>query len=63
MDVPLIETPQAITIIGRRQLEEQAPLTLQEALRYTSGISTDTYGAAGACIGGSAAHIVGTHEI
>lgn len=44
MDVPLLQIPQAITVIDRAQLEEQAPLTLQEALRYTSGISTDTYG-------------------
>lgn len=44
MDVPLLETPQAITLIDRSQIDAQSPLSFQEALRYTAGVATDLYG-------------------
>jgi outer membrane receptor protein involved in Fe transport len=43
-DTPLIETPQSISIVTRDNLVVQAPLTLQEALRYTAGVRTEAYG-------------------
>jgi len=44
MDVPLLETPQAITIIPREQFEQQAVLRVVDALRYTAGVSAEPYG-------------------
>lgn len=41
---PLIEIPQSISLITREQLTLQSPLTLQESLRYTSGVYADPYG-------------------
>jgi iron complex outermembrane recepter protein len=43
-DTLLIETPQSISIVTRDNLIAQAPLTLQEALRYTAGVRTEAYG-------------------
>jgi iron complex outermembrane recepter protein len=43
-DTPLIETPQSISLVTRESLVIQAPLTLQEALRYTAGVRTEAYG-------------------
>ena len=43
-DVRLLETPQSISVIGRESLTEQAPLTVQDALRYSAGIRTEQYG-------------------
>ncbi|MER2266896.1 TonB-dependent siderophore receptor [Methylobacterium oxalidis] len=34
-NTPLLETPQAITVIGRQQLDDQKPVSLQEALQYS----------------------------
>jgi len=36
--------PQSISVIGRDQLEDLGVTGLQEALRYTAGVSTDLYG-------------------
>jgi iron complex outermembrane receptor protein len=38
---PAIETPQSITTITRRQINEQNPQTVSEALRYTAGVLSD----------------------
>ncbi len=46
-DTPLIETPQSVTVIPRAQLTEQDAHTLNEALRYTAGIDTQTRGSSG----------------
>lgn len=43
-DTPLIETPQAITVITRDQMEAQAVQNIQEAVRYTAGVRAETYG-------------------
>jgi iron complex outermembrane receptor protein len=44
MDVPLLETPQSVTVITATQLAEQASPNLQEALRYTAGARNELYG-------------------
>ncbi len=43
-DTPLNEVPQSITVIGAEQIRDQASNNLQEALRYTVGVRTETYG-------------------
>ena len=43
-DTPLNEVPQSISVIGAEQLRDQASPNLQEALRYTPGVRTETYG-------------------
>ncbi len=36
-DVPVLETPQAVTTITRKQLDDQNPQTVKDALNYTAG--------------------------
>ena len=38
---PVAETPQSVTTITRKQIEEQSPRTVSEALRYTTGVLSD----------------------
>ncbi len=38
VDVPLIETPQSISVVTRDQMDDQAVTTVSEALRYTAGV-------------------------
>ncbi|MBO9101938.1 MULTISPECIES: TonB-dependent siderophore receptor [unclassified Rhizobium] len=38
---PVIETPQSVTTVTRRQIDEQNPQTVSEALRYTAGVLSD----------------------
>ena len=40
-DTPILETPQSITSISRKQMDDQNPQTVAEALRYTSGVLSD----------------------
>lgn len=40
-DTPLLETPQAISIVGRDQILTQNAQTIVEALRYTPGVSAN----------------------
>ncbi|MCY1666708.1 TonB-dependent siderophore receptor [Rhizobium sp. SL86] len=40
-DTPAIETPQSVTSISRKQIEDQNPQTVAEALRYTAGVLSD----------------------
>lgn len=44
MPLPLIETPQAISVITRDQMEAQAPKTMEEVVRYTAGVRAEMYG-------------------
>lgn len=37
-DTPILETPQAVTTITRKQLDDQNPQTVKEALNYTAGV-------------------------
>jgi iron complex outermembrane recepter protein len=38
---PLIKTPQAVSVINRKEFEERTATSAQEALRYTAGVSAD----------------------
>jgi iron complex outermembrane receptor protein len=38
---PVLETPQSITVITRRQLDDQNPQTVGNALRYTAGVLSE----------------------
>lgn len=44
-DTPIIETPQSISVITRDQMTEQGAQTLNQVLRYTAGVSTESRGA------------------
>jgi iron complex outermembrane receptor protein len=44
MDVPLLETPQSVSVVTAAQIAEQASPNLQEALRYTAGARNELYG-------------------
>lgn len=37
-DTPILETPQSITTITRKQLDDQNPQTVKDALNYTAGV-------------------------
>lgn len=43
-DTPLIETPQSISVVTSDQIEDQKAQTVQEVLRYSSGVVADQYG-------------------
>jgi iron complex outermembrane recepter protein len=43
-DTPLLETPQAISVITRAQLDEQNVQNLSQALGYTAGVSVNSTG-------------------
>lgn len=40
-DTALLQTPQSVSTITRRQLDDQNPQTVSEALRYTAGVLSD----------------------
>jgi iron complex outermembrane receptor protein len=44
-DTPIMETPNSISVITAPRIEQQAVTTVSEALAYTAGVSSDTYGA------------------
>ncbi len=44
-DTPLLETPQSISVVTKDQIQAQGAQTISEALRYTPGVSVDTYSA------------------
>lgn len=43
-DTPLNEVPQSITVITADQVKDQNAQTMQEVLRYTAGVRSETYG-------------------
>lgn len=43
-DTPLLETPQAISVVTRDQMDAQGVNTVAEALRYTPGVLSDPNG-------------------
>ncbi|MDR4471062.1 MAG: TonB-dependent receptor plug domain-containing protein, partial [Nitrospira sp.] len=43
-DIPLIETPQSITVITRKRMDAQEVNTMAGALRYTAGVQAETFG-------------------
>lgn len=44
-DTPILETPQAISVVTKDQIAAQQSQTITEALRYTPGVSIDSFGA------------------
>lgn len=44
MDVPLLETPQQVSIIGEAQIRDQAISSVAEAVRYSAGVRPMDYG-------------------
>ncbi|OZI54487.1 TonB-dependent siderophore receptor [Bordetella genomosp. 4] len=43
-DTPLLETPQAITVITREQFVDQGAQNVQDALNYAAGVRPNAYG-------------------
>ena len=43
-DTPILETPQAVTTVTRRQLEDRQPQSLTEAVAYTPGADVGQFG-------------------
>lgn len=43
-DTPLAETPQAVSVITPQQMQDQGAQTIQDALRYTAGVRSETFG-------------------
>ena len=43
-DTPLIETPQSVSVVGRKQIEAQNAQSITEILRYVPGVNIETYG-------------------
>lgn len=46
-DTPLIETPQAVSVVTRDQMDQQSATSVKEALQYTSGVAAGTRSAFG----------------
>jgi iron complex outermembrane receptor protein len=44
-DTPIIETPQSISVVTRKQIDDQKPRSISEALNYTPGVFTGVVGA------------------
>ncbi|MEH2485743.1 TonB-dependent siderophore receptor [Bradyrhizobium sp. AZCC 2230] len=44
-NTPIMETPQAMSVIGAEQIRDQKPNKLDEVLRYTAGVRAGTFGA------------------
>lgn len=45
VDTPAQETPKAVSVVTEQDLINRAPQKLDEALRYTSGVVSQPYGA------------------
>ncbi|GAB2886678.1 TonB-dependent siderophore receptor [Paralcaligenes ginsengisoli] len=43
-DTPLIETPQAVTVVTRDEIADQGAQGVQDALNYAAGVRSDAYG-------------------
>ncbi|WP_226341137.1 TonB-dependent siderophore receptor [Gemmobacter serpentinus] len=41
---PVLEVPQSVSVIGKRQMEAQGARSVTEALRYVPGVNIETYG-------------------
>lgn len=44
VEVPMAETPRAVSVVNREELDQHAVLKLDEALRYRSGVLSQAYG-------------------
>ena len=43
-DTPILETPQSISVVTNQQMTEQGAKTMQEAVRYSVGVTAEAYG-------------------
>jgi iron complex outermembrane receptor protein len=43
-DTPITAIPQSVSVIGREEIDDRKALKVDEALRYTAGVSAQTYG-------------------
>ncbi|HWB50379.1 MAG TPA: TonB-dependent siderophore receptor [Stellaceae bacterium] len=43
-DTPILETPQSISVVTRQQMDDQGAQTVDQALRYTSGVHSEFRG-------------------
>ncbi|MGJ5176154.1 TonB-dependent siderophore receptor [Bradyrhizobium oligotrophicum] len=43
-NTPIMETPQAISVVGAEEIRDQKPASLAEALRYAPGVGAQTFG-------------------
>lgn len=43
-DTPIAETPQSISVVTPQQMQDQGAQNIQDALRYTAGVRSETYG-------------------
>lgn len=43
-DTPLLETPQAVSVVTRQRIEDQGATGLQDALNYAAGVRSDAFG-------------------
>lgn len=46
-DTPIHETPQAVSVIGREQMEDQGVQSVSQAMRYTAGVVAEESGGGG----------------
>jgi iron complex outermembrane receptor protein len=44
-NTPLMETPQAISVVGAEQIRDQKPANVAEALRYAPDVGAETFDA------------------
>ncbi|GJA09511.1 TonB-dependent siderophore receptor [Aeromonas caviae] len=44
VEVPMAETPRAVSVVNREELDQHAVLKLDESLRYRSGVLSQSYG-------------------
>ena len=44
VEVPMAETPRAVSVVNREELDQHAVLQLDESVRYRSGVLTGLYG-------------------
>lgn len=43
-DAPLVEVPQSVSVVSRKQMEVQNAQSVSEVLRYVPGVTIETYG-------------------
>ncbi|QND46208.1 TonB-dependent siderophore receptor (plasmid) [Rhizobium lusitanum] len=44
IDTPLVETPRSVSVITKKELEERGAQDIIEAVRYSAGVQTGSYG-------------------
>ncbi|MDJ0930598.1 TonB-dependent siderophore receptor [Breoghania sp.] len=43
-DTPIMQTARSIEVVGREEVEQRAPITFTDAVSYSSGVTTGSYG-------------------